>query len=267
MKNMMENEKPQVNALKSEHLNKGIKPIIACVDTHENLKEFEKEFKQDPNRPLNVDYYAKPKKLSEKNIKHGGFKTYLISSIDERNKFSNDFTECTGVVVAGIDKETQKNISFLSHEDPFHFLENPKGFLSDMQSSLEEMKNRCVPGTIDAIIAAGNYVTDAHRPEKFAERQELYRGSITMLAQSMKGVLGFEPVVIVGPKNDPTHGDYLFYDNENRRLHIFRPDTGDITSESYLPKDIAEQEKKWKKNTYNEDSPYEDADDDMFIDR
>ncbi|MFA5831640.1 MAG: hypothetical protein WC878_07490 [Candidatus Paceibacterota bacterium] len=263
----MENkETPKyIHTLKSEHLSKGIKPIIACVDTHENLKTLE-DLKNSPDRPTNVDYYLKPKKMDEKGIKHAGFKTYLISPVNETNKFSEGFTECTGVVVAGVDKETGKNISFLSHEDPFHFLANPEKFLSDMQSSLEEMKSRCVPGTIDAIIAGGNYITEPRRTGRFAKQREAYRNSIALLARLMESVFGFEPVVIAGPKNVPGYGDYLFYDTENRRLHLFRPETGDTSTESYMPKDFAEQEKKWEKNIYDDDSPYEDPDDDMFTD-
>jgi len=54
----------------------------------------------------------------------------------------------------------------------------------------------------------------------------------------------FEPVVIVGPKTTD-RSDAILYVNNERRLYITRPKTGNATTESFLPQDILIQEGKW----------------------
>lgn len=73
------------------------------------------------------------------------------------------------------------------------------------------------------------------------------------MAEEVRNVFGFEPVVITGPKalpDDPTgmafyNYDSIFYENNARRLYIMRPVVGDATTESFLPSEIAKQKDKW----------------------
>lgn len=124
----MENFKEAKNALQSEHLKAGISPIIAGIGTPYQFKEnpgAEKEAFQnitpDSANPRNVNYYGSSKDLSKQQMKNAGRYSYVISPIDGVDKFSASFLNCTGLVVTGLNKETDKNISFLSHQDPVFF--------------------------------------------------------------------------------------------------------------------------------------------------
>ena len=240
------------NALKSEHLSEGVKPIIACVDTYDNMEdlgEFEELLFSDETREVeSINFWANPEKLKEKDFKNAGYRTYVISAIDGADKFSKTFGDCTGIVAAGKDAETGDDVSFVSHQEPNFFTkEQPEKFAEDLRSRLTEMKKRCVAGTIDAVIVGGNYYPDTVVGEEFDKsHRDNYRNSINILSNEISEVLGFEPAVIAGPKLSGGE-DHILYRNALRRLHLLRPQTGQASSESYLPKDFAEQEKKWEK--------------------
>ncbi|OGM98048.1 MAG: hypothetical protein A2915_01325 [Candidatus Yanofskybacteria bacterium RIFCSPLOWO2_01_FULL_41_34] len=69
--------------------------------------------------------------------------------------------------------------------------------------------------------------------------------SIQLLSEQAQNILGFEPVVMTGPKTRRGGYDNVFYDNNNRRLYIMRQQVGDETSKSYLQSDAENQKKKW----------------------
>lgn len=232
------------------HLKKGVRPIMACVETIEQLEknpglEFEMFLEELPKlrNTKEVDYYSDPWELKRQNFKNAGNSSYVISTIDDSNKFSKGFKNCTGLVVSGIDKETGENISFLSHEDPGFFLRrggDGEQFMSDLGERLEELKARSAEGTIDAVIVGGNYF-------KGSEYMLDYLGSIHVLSDKVSKILGFEPMVIAGPKEVRKGTDNVFFDNKNRRLYVVRPEVGNERTEGYMPKDMEEQEKKWSK--------------------
>ncbi len=205
-----------------EHLKKGINPITACVGTRE-------QFRQEPGK--------------EKEIEDTVSETYCISSVNSLNKFSKGFVNCTGLVAVGLDKKTGENISFVSHEDPGFFLFNEKNknkFINDLRQRFEELQKRSAGRTIDAIIVGGNYLNyPEHSKKEYIE-------SIRLLSEEVTKSLGFEPLVIVGPKTTGG-GDDVFYDNEHRRLYIMRREVGKSTTESFHPSELDSQMKKWDK--------------------
>jgi hypothetical protein len=239
-----------VDTLRSEHLNEGVRPIMACIGTREQFlghpgaeKAAFSYTELTPDGTTNVDFGANPTDLKEKAFKNAGWHSYVISTIDDSNKLSKGFYNCTGVVVTGIDKMTGENISFVSHQYPGVFLDENGGknvFVNDLKSRIQELKSRVVDGTIDAVVIGGNYLF--HNEED----KERYRKSIQLLAKEFSDVLGFEPVAMTGPKTDFGKDD-IFYDNKNRRLYIMRPDVGRGATKSYMPNQLAEQEKKWNK--------------------
>lgn len=233
------------------HLKDGVKAIIACVGTPDQFREnsgIETELKgvfrivPKKSGASNIDYYGDPTKLTEQNFKNAGRYSYVISPADGFDKFSGEFANCTGLVVTGQDKSTGENISFLSHQDPGYFLAektNSNQFVEDLRQRLKELKERSVEGTIDAVIVGGNYFTES---EGFLKN---YLESIKLLSEEISKILGFQPIVMTGPKT--TSGrDHVFYDNKNRRLYIMRPNVGDDTTKSFSPSEIKDQEKKWR---------------------
>ena len=247
MKHFLE-PKLEINSLKSEHLNEGVSPIMACVGSPRQFAEnpgTEEEFWNSArnNNPdiRNVDYYGDSRELKSQNFKNAGEYSYVISPVDETDKFSAGFKDCTGVIVTGVDKKTGQNVSFLSHEDPTHFLDGKKNksdFIASLQERLLEIKEKSEGGTIDAVVVGGNYYRD---DEEYLER---YKKSIELLSREISKIFGFEPVIMTGPKSEYGKDD-VFFDNKNRRLYIRRPVVGDSTTESFVHSDIKNQGEKW----------------------
>lgn len=233
------------------HLKEGVPAIMACIGTPEEFRESTGpeaglwKYASDIPEADNVDYHGHPDVLVKQNFKNRGKDSYVISPIDSLDKFSRSFVNCTGLLVVGCDKKTGENISFLSHEYPEYFLDsktNRNSFLSDLRERLAELKERCGEGTIDAAIVGGNYFTTGRKPKDF---QKDYLESIELLSAETAKALGFEPVVMTGPKVI-SGGEDVFYENKTRRLHILRPEVGDSSTESFAPGAAKDQEKKWR---------------------
>lgn len=251
----MESPEQKINTVNAEkspklrHLKEGVQGIIVCVGTQDQFKESsgpEKEVFFDMPIPYHVsahdvDYFGDPHDLQTRGFKNAGLKSYVISPIDNFDKFSREFKDCTGLIVTGQDKETGQNISFVSHQDPEYFLKlevNKNNFRINLSEQLAKLKERSVEGTVDAVIIGGNYI------KHIEEYKRLYLESIKLLAGETLKVLGFEPIVATGPKTN-SGGDHIFYDNKNRRLFIVRSEVGDGSTQSFAPSAIESQEKKW----------------------
>ncbi len=237
------------NASKSEHLRDGIPPIIACIGT-------EADFENDPSLQAklfivpthnqagvhDVDYFGDPESLRRQNFKNAGEGSYAISPVDNLDKLSRKFRNCTGLVVAGVDKKTGKNMSLLSHEDPGYFLDernnNKDSFLTDLRQRLQELHEKSAEGTVDAVIVGGNWFKWGPGYKR------AYRKSIELLSQEVENIFGFMPVVMTGPKT--TGGEEsVFYNNEHRRLYIVRPRVGRASTESFIRSEMKTKERRW----------------------
>ena len=250
------------NTLKSEHLNPDVRPIMFCVGTKNDFKDepglVEKIYRHEDDEAIeNVDYAEDKEILTKNGFKNPEEESYVISPISNKDKISSSFKNCTGVVVSGKNKEKDEFLSFLSHEWPEYFLargdEEYELFLRDLKERMIELKNKCVPGTIDAVIFGGNYAVGDREVDQWNDAQknktfrEDYFESVQLLADTLSEILGFEPPVITGPQISLDNGDEedVYYDNGNRRLYIVRPEVGDSSTESYMVGDIKQQESKW----------------------
>ncbi len=137
-----------------------------------------------------------------------------MSPIDNLDKLSRSFYNCTGAVVTGKDKNTSENISFLSHQDPEYFLDEEKKFrfARDLKRQIEELRRRSIEGSIDAVILGGQ------------STGKEYVESIKLLGHEISDLLGFEPVVITGPKKRAVAmmsfmitsiGDFMSFDGKS----------------------------------------------------
>jgi hypothetical protein len=255
------------STLHSEHLTNGERPIIASVEGYGDFPEG--EISEDSNYFLihkeaeegNADYaeYLGDADLSDeqKSVlidekrKQGFFVDdsgdYIISPINAKGKVSLGYLFCTGVIGAGREKETKENIAFISHQMPDVFLPGAfehDRFVADFSARITELKQKAVPGSIDVVILGGEYY------ENDKEYEKDYVDAINLLRNEVKKVLEFDPVVITGPKYHKDGGkrkdEGAFFDTANRRLYLSRPETGDATSESFMPDDIISQRKKWR---------------------
>lgn len=201
------------NSLKSEHLKEGVPPIFVCVGTAKDFNEDMNAVKisnliQNPIRGL--DWY--------KQVQRGEKRTsYVISNIDSFSKFSEKFSSCTSVVVTGIDRETGKNISFITHQSSWNSLSSGRdNFIDDLGESLWEIREKCLPDTLDAVIVGGTVGGDLTKR---------YMDVIKAISEEVKNTLKFEPVVVNGPKPNTDIGtESVYYDTEHRKLYLVRPE-------------------------------------------
>ncbi len=250
----LENPKEEINSLKSEHLNEGVQPIIGCVISDEEFgllqNDFVKEF-EDPSNSLDVKYGEYSDELEKKGFKVIASGICIISPIDDRNKKSFEYANCTGVVAVGMEKETGKNISFLTHQNPRSLKQYKESTSRALVESLDELKSRCTEGTIDIVIVGGSYIIRVIKINNNTYRdgvvQDEYEESIKVLSEQVRSVFGFEPVVISGPKM--LNGEEkVFFNNENRRLYLVGP-TGTSTGvKPFTQNNIDDEKPAWRPN-------------------
>ncbi|MFA5997559.1 MAG: hypothetical protein WC791_03675 [Candidatus Paceibacterota bacterium] len=231
--------KQKIDALKNEHLREGVPSIMTTICDLENLDNQSKEvFDEIRKNGDYLDYYEDPEKLEANNMLNAGEQTYVISEPNENNKWSDKYKNCTGVIVVGTDKETGKEISILTHQDPWKFLKTHKqDFEENLTAKIEELLQKTEIGTVDTIIFGGNFT----RPDE-------YEDSIKRISEICKKAFGHEPVVVTGPNVSRKYPTSVYLETQKRRLYLIRPRQPDsITNQSYNPSDIEEEKKKWYK--------------------
>lgn len=253
-----------IDVKKYEHLKEGVSPIMACVGTIESFEEDKKMTELLLEKQVagvqNINFESKIEELKKMELGNDGRNSYVISQINNLDKYSKKFYDCTGLVVAGIEKGTNQKISFMSHQNPEYFLNNKNEKLSEaLRKKIQTIKDRCEDGTVDVVIFGGRYAKVREFRKSDPDRDifiKEYLESIKYLSKIVKEKLGFEPLVITGPKTFPG-GDYAFYDTEKGKLHLARTKTNknDITNpetdefnaaQSFTPDEIDERSKKWK---------------------
>ena len=242
------------NSLKSEHLIEGVRPIMVCVGSYKDYGSYRRHsikeaFSELLDNVHNVNYSDGAPVLRVKNFLNSKQYAYVISTIDNFNKFSEGFVDCTGLIVSGVDKITGENISFLTHQAPIMFLgKHRESFVSNLNKTLVEMQSRCKPDTIDAVLVGGKYPQRVQKYSKTGDwRVPYFRGnyleSIELISGEVKKVLGFEPVVVNGPKVTEG-GDDVYYDNQEKRAYLIRAHLNP-TSADFTQSDIQEEKEKW----------------------
>jgi len=223
------------DVLKSEHLTEGFRPIMACVGSEEEYGDEIKKLKDLEIVSHDIDFEANPSSLKEKGFKSAGHKSYVISPIDERPKFTKHLFDCTALIVVGREIGTQTELSFLTHQNPKEFLYfQKKAFVKHLTERLKELKEKCSEGSIDVVIAGGNLREDAL----------VYQQSLQILDSVVQETCGFEPLVISGPK-EAQGSDKIYFDTQTRRAYIVRPDT-DHYKDVFKPSEVGEMKEKWR---------------------
>ena len=228
-------------------LREGVRPIMACVGSKKDFgtQNDEIEAKFDSPDVKHIDYSDEVENHIKNGFRHGGFETYVMSKIDSQNKISSEFYDCTGIVAVGVDKESGENISFMSHQDPKEFLYGYKEkFLKDLIAHLRELINRSEAQTLDITIFGGNFLT----PGRYLNIQnesyiKNYLESISTMSNIIRFEVGFEPVIISGPKIIAGY-DTAYFDNKERRLYLVRPKI-DRASSPTTPKGIKKLGEFW----------------------
>ena len=234
----MESTHVEYNTPKYSHLDidleKGVKPITVCLKTtseQESLlsEEFEK-----------FAPYSRQEDYDRPSSARSPLPHYFVSQISDKNKYSEGYMFCTGIVVVGIDKETKQNISFISHQNPMRFLDvesREKAFTDSFVEMIQNFISRCEPRSVDALIVGGNNMGDNYN---------VFKKSVQILSAAISPVLGFKPIVATGPKLGGGVTS-IFFDNKNRRLYLLMPEQSHSkVYEDFKPDDIEYQLKKYE---------------------
>lgn len=223
---------------------KEIRPIFVCLIDSSTEKDYTntEQILEIKNTGHNIYYGAEVEDLNSKGELNDGKFTYVISNIDNSNKYSEDFKNCTGVVVAGINKNGEK-ISFMSHENSGVFLDRHiREFTSHLDKRMLEMQDLCIKGSIDVIILGGKYLNQDNYYKKS------YEEALALLSTEIEKILTIKPQIINGPKIDEAlkiGPDSAYYNNNERVLYFVRPKINPETG-SFTVSQTKEEENKWK---------------------
>ncbi len=216
----------------NNHLEKGAKPIMVCVGTfdelEDTLKDFHERTKTNPSTVINVDFFGSAS-WKNNNFRTDGDGAYVISIVDGSDKMSAGFMNCTGVLVCGADKNTGKNLSFLTHQNPIQLFScgAEDDFIELLEEQLKEIKERCKPGTIDAVVIGGSL--DSGYKDSNGTYKKDYLESLKLLSKEMNKFFGFDPVVINGPKMKASYDEDNFYFlNEDRKAFLVRTEVNQM---------------------------------------
>ncbi|MCI5050926.1 MAG: hypothetical protein MRY57_01305 [Candidatus Pacebacteria bacterium] len=242
--------KEQKNELHSAHLKNPDLAIMTCVGTKNQHRNEEGVLDIELQKLLKnsdvINFHAPVEELNENNIENSGEQTFVISNLNENSKWSANFLNCTGVIAVGKNKETGNSISFITHQDPGRskFLDEDKGdFNTIFRDRLDTLKELSEEGTIDVVIAGGNYMIAGRNREKF---QNDYQNSIQKLTEMVNEKLGFNPIIASGPKVQEGKDDFVF-DTENRRLYLSRNHFTQFrkVNKAYHPDDFEKEKENW----------------------
>jgi hypothetical protein len=230
------------------HLKEGIKPIMVWVGVEDDFKQVLESTPKFGLKDLHHldwfegSYYPFYKEDFIKKHKEAftmGEGTYVISDIDSNNKYSKNLIACTSLVVVGRQKGSTENISIMTHQSPSSVL-SAYYFKFILRDILRQIKSKCEPATIDAVLVGGTSV------KKFAE-------VVGVVGKEVKDAFDINLVVVNGPKIIDTSklkygevlrlADSVYFDNENRRLYLVRPQVNQVLDKVYPDIDIATYEK------------------------
>lgn len=180
--------------------------------------------------------------------------TYIFSQINNKDKYSDNYLDCTGILLTGLGKNTGKRVSFMTHQDPSFFVENKenkKNFKEELDQEVDIFKDKCDQNSVHSIIFGGNLlknnikdpfddesfvrgINDVEDVEKyFPDKYNIYQDSIYFLNFIVSKKMGTESVVALGPNDnwdgpDNSHGVNrhslsAYFDNENNKLYLLGP--------------------------------------------
>lgn len=207
--------------VRREYLREDIQPIQTCIGTAEDWPEEEMaRLEEKKSQAMEVKWSRNPVALDKEGFKHDGHLTYVLSPVNEKDKTSEDFGPCIGIVVVGVDKETKKNISSMFHAQPYASLRSP-AIKNHMAERYAELKERCEPGTIDVGYFGGWGHATADDLRKFEVEEKEYENMIKLCNDTCERVLGLSLIPLANTKHMWQY-DTAFFDNEHRRLYIER---------------------------------------------
>ena len=225
-----------------EHLAEGFRPIMACIGTYAQYGDQIWKLKPELAKSgHNVNYYKRFSPGEKEDLKNDGPQTYAISSVDGKPKFTEKLINCTSLVAVGREAGSNVELSFLTHQDPDKFHRKSKlPFERDLGVALQELRDKCLPGSIDVAITGGHY----HEGDS-----DGYKKSMAIVGSVVQEIMGFSPTVIVGPKDGGE--DDVYFDTSNRRLFVVRKGAHHEFNEPFMASEVKNMTGKWDKQRKN----------------
>lgn len=229
-----------LEGLKTKEIQKRNTLMVSLVDIMNVDEVTKKNIKEIEEKGENISLYLDNYQREELNIR-GHANLYSISACNEKDKFSKSFHNCVGIIVSGIDKETKKPISILTHQNPSFFLDrdNPatkeelSSYVADLQDRLRQIQHSAVDGSLDVVLIGGQY----------ADKQE-YIDSMRQTSQFVMSTIGVKPTIITGPNTQPgIMPTNIYLNTKDRIIYSIRPENPSVANGSLSVEDI---EKQWE---------------------
>jgi len=239
----------------SYHLDGKFSPILAAIEDNANISTESKKAISDIQKNGSFVNYLGP---DDENSSRKGF-FGVISKCDEKSKYSIEYFGCTGIIVSGVDKNTGRQISLMTHNPSD--ISDDKDFEQGLLNSFEELATRSLPGSIDAVIFGGRADNLNDNP---------HEDSAKFLTKLCKRALNLEPIILTGPnlltnryeidihpldeQRSAEEKEYVskiktdvYFDTEHRRLYILRQkQENDKLNEPFMASNYSEQKKRWE---------------------
>lgn len=217
----------------------GYSPIRCSLIDMNNIDAFSKEkIKEIKQNGVHIDFYGNRlyDRLQDVPFYRGLDDSYVISYSNSDNKFSQLYYNCTGVILAGQSKNSSKEFSLLTHQNPYQFLDKrKKDFEKDLKENVDDFLSQVKPESVDAIIFGGSIDLGE------------YKDSLKLLNRILKKQLGFEPTVITGPDLTDDNPTSVFFETQTRHLYLVRSEQKENTAnQSFIPSDYPEKSRNWQ---------------------
>lgn len=137
-------------------------------------------------------------------------------------------------------------------------------FKNDLNDSLDEILERCLPGSVDVVVLGGNksvsrdtnynsFDLEKMNPQQIAEyfdehsnnSFETYRKSIAVVSRIIFEKTKSYPTVLTGPNNNVKIDNYkesnaldVYVDTKNKRIYQIRPQNKSIHNENFKGNEI-----------------------------
>ena len=132
-------------------------------------------------------------------------RSFAISPIDEKDKFSKNYNACTGLFYTGIRTSDKKRVCFLSHQNPEKFMFPQEQFLYYLDLTLLDFLN-----SVDSLSISGGY---------FGGNHLLYEESINFLRNSVSRYnLSFEK--LTDPSTSNISGEAYVKCNDGKLIWL-----------------------------------------------
>ncbi len=146
-----------------------------------------------------------------------------ISAVNELDKVSRDYYDCTGLAAIGLNRDGKKISFFLTHQRTG----NPEDFRDQLIARLQQFKRSVQPGKFDIVIFGGKYhknpKSEGPFAKKFERRNESYEESVAALKELAVDTLGVEPRIVEDTTAEGTYFNVKL-ETAGERLYIIYRD-------------------------------------------